>query len=45
MLLGQGPGLSRVYEALNALSGTAWRINTAVLDVVDKGEWRVCWGG
>lgn len=35
MLNGSGEGLSRVYEALNALGSTPWTINTDILKVVD----------
>lgn len=31
----EGGGLQQVYDALNALGDTAWRINGWVLDVVE----------
>lgn len=36
MLSGRGLGMQRVYNALNALGGLAWRINTPVLDIVER---------
>lgn len=42
MVEGRGPGLSQVYDALNALGETAWCINTDVYKVVEA-VW--AWGG
>ncbi|EFN51901.1 hypothetical protein CHLNCDRAFT_27382 [Chlorella variabilis] len=39
---GRGPGLSRVYDALNSLGSTAWAINQDVFRVVET-VW--AWGG
>ncbi|KAL4451184.1 hypothetical protein ABPG77_009256 [Micractinium sp. CCAP 211/92] len=39
---GRGPGLSKVYDALNALGSTAWSINPDVFRVVET-VW--AWGG
>ena len=35
---GRGPGLSRVYDALNSLGSTPWAINHDVFRVVETGE-------
>ena len=35
---GRGPGLSRVYDALNSLGSTPWAINLDVFRVVETGE-------
>lgn len=35
---GRGPGLSRVYDALNSLGATPWAINQDVFRVVETGE-------
>ena len=35
---GRGPGLSRVYDALNSLGATPWGINQDVFRVVETGE-------
>jgi DNA-directed RNA polymerase len=35
MVAGAGPGLSRVYDALNALGATPWRINRRVFAVLE----------
>lgn len=42
MVEGRGPGLSQVYDALNALGATGWRINKDVYKVVEA-IW--AWGG
>ncbi|PSC74843.1 DNA-directed RNA polymerase chloroplastic mitochondrial [Micractinium conductrix] len=41
-LEGRGPGLSKVYDALNALSSTPWSVNPDVFKVVES-IW--AWGG
>lgn len=40
---GQGPGLSRVYDALNSLGSTPWAINLDVFRVVETGVWCAPW--
>lgn len=42
MVEGRGPGLSQVYDALNALGETSWSINRDVYKVVEA-VW--AWGG
>lgn len=34
---GQGPGLSKVYDALNSLGTTPWAVNQDVFRVVETG--------
>ena len=42
---GRGPGLSRVYDALNSLGATPWAVNLDVFRVVETGERGVRIGG